>query len=173
MFTTLVIGGLCLVAALAILSHWACYRAGREDGYEQGRADRREGELAERKAERHEARHARTAPRRAPERTSLVQDDPPEPERVSWDRPEAVGGPVEIPGKWYADYMRTRMAAANVVLPEPGTYLPQPGRDSGPGTETLTRLELPATTGEMAAVTDDYIAQMAVDEETFRLGLAT
>ena len=156
MFTVLVIGGLCLVAALAILSHWACYRAGREDGYEQGRGD----QLAERQEKRHEARHARTAPRRAPERTSLVQDDPPEPERVFWDRDEAVGGPVEFDGSTYTEYMRKRLATVDVVLPEPGKYTPQPVRSTAPDTGTMSKVELvDASTGEMRAVTDKFIAE--------------
>lgn len=109
-------------------------------------------------------RHARTAPR-----TALVTPKPtPEPDRITWNRSEAVGGPVEIPGKRYADYMRTRMAAANVVLPEPGAYLPQPGRDSGPGTVAFGKLELPAATGEMRAVTDDWIANMQAEEAADR-----
>lgn len=173
--------GLALLILLCTVTfgyHWSRHD-GYEAGYNEGRADRAHEKLQARREERaRTGRHARAQP---PERSSLVQDDPrhaPQPaeaapERITWDRDEAVGGPVELPGKWYADKMRERRASVDVVLPEPGTYLPQPGRDSSPGTVTFPRLELPATTGEMRAVTDQYIANMAVEEETFRLGLAT
>ena len=180
--------GLALLILLCTVTfgyHWSRHD-GYEAGYNEGRADRAHEELQARREERaRTGRHARAQPPRRPERTALMQDDPrpaPEPaeaapERITWDRDDAVGGPAELPGKWYAERiaasMAVRRAMVDVVLPEPGTYLPQPGRDSGPGTVTFPRLELPATTGELAAVTDQYIADMAVQEETFRLGLAT
>lgn len=189
MFTATVIGGIILIVALLGCAFWCVYRAGRDDGYEariadeaQQRADER---TAARKAERKAPRHALTAPRGDPDKTSLVKS----PARITWERDDAVGGPVEIPGgpslAQYIEAMRAVRTVSPVVLPEPGTYLPQPGRDSGPGTITFAtgpigvpprlREEL-STTGEIAALkadTDAWLADRAVEEESFRLGLAT
>ena len=118
-------------------------------------------------------RHAASKPRQRPN-TALVKPKAPKPV-LPWYRDETAGeprpgDPLQIPGKRYANWMR---GAVDVILPEPDTYKPQPMRDSGAGTETFARLDLPATTGELAAVTDQYLADMAVKEEQFRLGLAT
>lgn len=135
---------------------------GYEDGYDNGHADKQLELLAERKQQRHEARHARTSPRQQPPAPPPARD-------------ETAGAPVELPGRWYAEHIakaiETGRKTATITLPEPGEYQPQAGRDSGDGTLTMARVDLPATTGEMAAITDEYIARMAIEEEQHRLAL--
>lgn len=144
-----------------MLAMWPfAHRAGLHDGYEEGRADRHEAQIAENRARR--GRHERTGPR-----TSLVRELAPDP--AIWERPVEVGGPVALPSRWYAEQMAARWPRryrvttaadiAPVVLPEPGSYPPQPGRDSGDGTLTFPKIRLElATTGEIRAIGDEMVA---------------
>lgn len=121
------------------------YRWARQDGYtaglQEGRSDHAHARLAEQAAARRAPRHARTQPRR-------------DGEQPPWE----------------------------TQLPGPGR--PQPARTSSPGTAILPRggaiaHDLAAagtrprigpitTTGEMAAITDDYIQQMQAEETAYR-----
>jgi Na+-transporting methylmalonyl-CoA/oxaloacetate decarboxylase gamma subunit len=162
------IGGVVLFLAMAVLAIYFYGRLCRDAGYEEGRGDRAQQELAERHAGRRTGRHElRAEPRRHPPRTALVQDGTASPD-IPPAAPDGQAPPWE-----------TR-------LPGPGR--PQAPRDSGPGTARLPRsgsistlldqlgvkprLGLPATTGEIAAVTDQYISDMEADEAAFRVKLA-
>jgi hypothetical protein len=146
------------VAAMTIGSYTT-----REKAYEDGRADAYDGILdrhviepdpeleLEPIAELSPGRHARTQPRQQAA------------------APPVQAGQDQRP-PWYTQI--------------PGPDHPQPGRDSGPGTARLPRfgsiayaleaagvrprLGLPATTGELAAVNDEYIARMQAEEEADR-----
>ena len=146
MYTIVVIGGILLIVALIGVAMWCCYRAGAENEYERGLADGRQELADDHAAERKQAgRHA--APR---EPWPTWSDARNELERRRAARTATVAADL-----------------APVVLPEPGTYLPQAGRDSGPGTVTMAKIpEELSTTGEIniyRARTDDFIARMALD----------
>lgn len=164
MFTGLVIGGCILITALVAFSYWCVYRAGREAGYEEGRIDRAQEVLSA----RHAARHARTQPRAALARGGESSSSP----RLAQRPAEGIMEPSA--NRWYLPPpgpVRSHTSAADiapVILPAPGAYLPQPRRDSGPGTIAMARLALPATPGEMAAVTDEWIERMQAEEAAYR-----
>lgn len=164
MFTGVVIGGIILIAALVAFSYWCVYRAGRERGYEECRLDRAQEALSA----RHAARHARTQPRAA-----LARGGESSPAPHPAPRP-AEGIMEPSANRWYLPSpgpIRSHTSPADiapVILPAPGTYLPQPRRDSGPGTIAMARLALPATPGEMKAVTDEWIERMRAEEAAYR-----
>jgi hypothetical protein len=83
-------------------------------------------------------------------------------------------------------YERNRVSLSRLERAENEIWGPLPGPDpcetwlaeiTAPGTERLAlsgelrRLEI-ANTGAMAAVTDEYIARMAAEEDAYRQGLA-
>ena len=103
-------------------------------------------------------RHAKTQPR-----TSLVKipDDPP------WDGGPSTREPYETWAEARREHQLRRLTPthvsaagiAPVILPEPGTYLPQAGRASGDGTGTMPRIRLQtASTGEIRAIGDELVA---------------
>jgi hypothetical protein len=152
------LAGLVLCLFMAVLAIYFYGRHQRDIGYEEGRADRHTAQLAEQT----ENRAIRTGRHR--------QGQP----RASAPRPPAPPDGDQQP-PWYTE------------IPGPGR--PQAARTSGPGTAKLPRfgsiantleaagirprLGLPATTGEMAAITDDYIAGMQAEENAYRQGLAS
>lgn len=142
------------------------YRWARQDGYQagyyQGKADRAQQQLAQ----RHTARHARTQPR-----ASLTgQQETAFPELPAATPPAAL--PHSEDNAWYLPPpgpIRSHTSADKISAVQlPGPSRPQPGRDSGPGTLTMARIALPATTGEMAAITDEYIERMQLEEAEHR-----
>lgn len=167
------IGTLALSLAVGLTLCTLGYRWARHDGYDagynEGRADRAQEELAE----RHTARHARTTPRQAtsgpggPVKAPAgsrrrngqqsARDTTPTIRQGSVEGPAGPGQDEQPPWnaqRWYSEI--------------PGPDRPQPGRDSGAGTLTMARIELPATTGEMAAITDEYIERMQLEEAEHR-----
>lgn len=187
------IGMLVLALAVGLALCTFGYRWSRHDGYEAGYNEGRADKATEVMAERHTARHAKTEPR-----TSLV---------AGRERAATAARPVPAEDSgWYVPPpgpIRSHTSAvsiAPVILPEPGTYLPQAGRDSHPGTAMLPRfgsvgyaldaagvrprLGPLATTGEQRAVTDEFVTQLAADtgmwlaqraaeDEAYRAGLAS
>ena len=141
------------LACLKLGYHW-----GRDDGYAAAEDDRK---IA--RAEARRGRHARTQPR-----TSLIREPAPDP--AIWERPIEVGGPVPLPSRWYAEQIakrsggRYRVTSAadlprEVVLPEPGTYLPGPRRSTSPNTVTFPKVQLDtASTGEIRGLGDAMVA---------------
>jgi len=165
------IGGLVLFLAMAVLAIYFYGRMCRDSGYEDGRTDaymeiRPEPAISAPDGEREPGRHRMSQPRAS----APVPAEP-----------DAPAPPAEQP-PWYTELPPWRMQ-----IPGPGR--PQAARTSGPGTAILPRfgsiafaleaagvsprLGLPATTGEMAAITDDYIADMQAEEDAYRQGLAS
>lgn len=169
------------------------YRWARQDGWEAGllggRADRAQNELAERHAARRTGRHeSGTAPH-----TSLVRDQtaspdtPPAPrdETPPWETRTPAPGRAPLPSSGTIAIAVTRALGDPLETLEdvnrvrvngidPFLFAPQaaPDKNGAADTGTMTRLNLPATTGEMAAVTDQYIADMETEETAYRVGLA-
>lgn len=148
------IGGIVLVAALLTFGLYAFYRAGREAGYEEGRADRAQAQLAERRAQRREpGRHARTQPRQQP----------------PWHT--GTPGPAALPSGGAIAVMVARWQAAKpaVTPPRVDTVLltPEaaPDKTGAPDTGTMPRV---TDTGEIAAITDQFIADLELREAAHR-----
>jgi hypothetical protein len=144
MMTWILLGGLAAIVALLGLAGYALYRAGREDGYEQGYADAREEKLTEdRQARAQKAgRHRMSQPRAdlplqpaavTPEpKTSLVRSG----YRDSWHLPAVF---------WTAKDGPDKRGAAD--------------------TGTLAKV---TSTGEMAVLTDSFIADLEMREAAYR-----
>jgi hypothetical protein len=154
--TFIVISGLIVFAALIGFAMYCCYRAGREDGYEQGRADRLVADDVARRG-----RHAKSQPRAStspasaaadssstpnPTRTALVRSG----YRDSWRAMyPPTGGPVELPR---GGAIVTAADIATVLLP------PSPAPDKTGADDTGVMLKV-GDTGEMKAVTDRWISE--------------
>ena len=135
MMTWILIGGLAAIALLVGLAIYAAYRAGREDGYEQGYGDARQEKLTEDKRVRAEkaGRHRMSQPRAS---TS------PAPAAVT---PDPKPGPVRLPsggaiGVFLARNYRAARGVDTVLLaPQPSPHL-----TGAADTGTMTRVHLPA-----------------------------
>src|SRR5271165_4462912 len=128
MLTWYFIGGVVLFVACLALAGWSLYRAGRESGYEEGRADAYtecRGMMETRAPGWPGPRHAKSQPRAsAPSPPAAVP-----PERTGW--------------------FETALLAPS----------PAPAVDGAEDTGTMGRVKLSTgDTGEMRAVTDDWIA---------------
>jgi hypothetical protein len=156
MITYEAIGGLVLIVALVVFAMWCCYRAGLDTGYEQGRGDRHEADLAESRR----GRHAKSQPRTSspapaavvPEpRTSLARSG----YRDSW----FTAGPVELPSGGAIGVFLNRANPA-VTAADISTVLlpPAPAPDLNGADDTGTLLKV-GDTGEMKAITDKWIAE--------------
>jgi hypothetical protein len=164
--TVIVISGLIVFAALIGFAMYCCYRAGREDGYEQGRADRLVADDVARRG-----RHAKSQPRAStspasaaadssstpnPTRTALVRSG----YRDSWRAmyPQ-TGGPVELPHSGSIAVFLARHKEA-VTAEDISTVLlpPAPAPDKTGADDTGVMLKV-GDTGEMKAVTDRWISE--------------
>ena len=138
--------GLIMAATLLasiLLTGWTCFRAGREDGYEEGRADRAQEKLTERRSAA--PRHARTAPRRDREGMAVAPPGPFPP--VPAARPP-----------WY-QYVQPRTPGTQVP------YRPQPSGTSPRAiTGTMPRVHLTGDddTGEIRRIGAETLA--AIEE---------
>jgi len=174
------IAGLVLFLAAAVLSIYFYGRMCRDSGYDEGRADAYTEILTERVPDPDDPEAVIEQPRESAGRHRMSQPRasapvPPE--------PDAPAPPAEKP-PWSTELP---LPPWRMQIPGPGR--PQAARTSGPGTAILPRfgsvacvlevagvsprLGLPATTGEMAAITDDYIAGMQAEEDAYRQGLAS
>jgi hypothetical protein len=153
MMTGILLGGLAAIALLVGLAIYAAYRAGREDGYEQGYGDARQEKLTEDRRVRAEkaGRHRAGQPRAAalPSQPAAVQ-------------PDLKPGPVKLPSGGAIGYMVARYAAAKpavdtvLLAPQPSPALTGA---ADTGTMTKVRLSDAPDTGEFKAVTDAWIAE--------------
>ena len=141
------IGGITLVILLLTAAMWAFYRAGRETGYEEGRADAYAEKLAENRAAR--GRHAMSQPR------AEAPAPAPELARVTPEREP-----------WYQVFHATPAAPAataiDTVLLTPEAA---PAKNGAPDTGTMPRV---TDTGSIPAITDTFIADMEAREAAHR-----
>lgn len=139
MMTWILIGGLAAIALLVGLAIYAAYRAGREDGYEEGRGDRLEERAEEQKAGRHRMSQPRASTSPAP--AAVTPDPKPGPAQPS-------GGAI---GVFLARNYRAARGVDTVLLaPQPSPHL-----TGAADTGTMTRVHLPADvtdTGELRAI---------------------
>lgn len=95
MMTWILIGGLAAIALLVGLAIYAAYRAGREDGYEEGRGDRLEERAEEQKAGRHRMSHPRVS---SPSPELAPADAQPEPTPgLAWNIDTVLLAPQPAP----------------------------------------------------------------------------
>lgn len=138
MMTWIFVGAVLLIAALIGLALYSCYRAGREDGYEQGHADALEADHAERTAA--PGRHRMSHP------------------RVSSPSPElapADAQPEPTPGlAWNIDTV--------LLAPQPSPHL-----TGAADTGTMTKVSI-TSTGDMPVLTDSFIADLELREAAYR-----
>ena len=152
--------GLIMAATLLasiLLTGWTCFRAGREDGYEEGRADRAQEKLTERRSAA--PRHARTAPRRDREGMAVAPPGPFPPvpaARPPWYR--------HVPPRTWTD----AASIMPVLWAAPGTQVPYRPQPSGTSpraiTGTMPRVHLTGDddTGEIRRIGAETIA--AIEE---------
>jgi hypothetical protein len=151
MITFEAVGGLVLVVALTALAMWAFYRAGRETGYEEGRADAYAAALERRPAP---GRHRVSQPRAALPLPPAAGR--PVPARSRQPKPSRTG--------LVADARDSRGALTTVTAADIGeVFLPPqaaPSKHGAARTGTMPRVQLTAgaTTGEIRAVGDELVA---------------
>ena len=170
MFTIYLIGGLVLIVALIGLAIYSAYRAGFDNGYEDGRADAYLEIHPERTISAMPSpRHAKSQPRVSvtspapspaaaqPEpKTSLVRSG----YRDSWFTP----GRVELPaggaiGVFLARH-RDAVTAEDIGPVELAAPSPAPDLNGAADTGTMPKVELAVgDTGEMRAITDAWISE--------------
>jgi hypothetical protein len=160
MMTWILIGGLLAIAGLLGLALYACYRAGWENGYEEGLADALERkpvlEDAPLEGKAH-GRHAMSQPRAGlPLRPAAAQPEP-KPART-----------VLVQGWYTAPPQRSRAAVTAADIP-PVFWPPQasPSKHGAAETGRMLQLSDVATTGGFRAVTDDYIARKAAETDAY------
>jgi Na+-transporting methylmalonyl-CoA/oxaloacetate decarboxylase gamma subunit len=163
------IGGVVLFLAMSVLAIYFYGRLCRDAGYEEGRGDRHEEQLAEDRAERaaragrHRKGQPRTAaapppgtedkPARVPLRATLVQDWYRAVDIYNGKRAAKGLPPVDERGR----AIGTVTSIDTVLLaPEPAPHL-----NGAADTGTMTRIHLDAgTTGEIRAVGDELVAKI-------------
>lgn len=151
-----------LALVILLLTLTIGYRTAHSDGYEagynEGRADRAQMELEERRAERSQ--------RRARAGTSPGRDEDASPVARPARRPAERRPQRSVPA-----VSRGHVSAADLrPVAIPGPLRPQPGRDSGAGTMTMPAVR---STGELRAVTDAWIADMRASEAAYRKELTS
>jgi hypothetical protein len=167
MMTAIVISGLILFAALIGFAMYCCYRAGREDGYEQGRADRLVADDVARRG-----RHAKSQPRASTSPASAAADSSsaPKPTRTALVRSgyrdswramyPPTGGPVELPRSGSIAVFLARHQDA--VTAEDIEEVLLPGSQASPdlnGADDTGRMIKVTDTGDLPKITDAWIAE--------------
>jgi hypothetical protein len=152
MMTWILIGGLAAIALLVGLAIYAAYRAGREDGYEEGRGDRLEERAEEQKAGRHRMSQPRASTSPAP--AAVTPDPKPGPVRLP------SGGAI---GVFLARNYRAARGVDTVLLaPQPSPHL-----TGAADTGTMTKVSI-TSTGDMPVLTDSFIADLELREAAYR-----
>ena len=152
MMTWILIGGLTAIALLVGLAIYAAYRAGREDGYEEGRGDRLEERAEEQKAGRHRMSQPRASTSPAP--AAVTPDPKPGPVRLP------SGGAI---GVFLARNYRAARGVDTVLLaPQPSPHL-----TGAADTGTMTKVSI-TSTGDMPVLTDSFIADLELREAAYR-----
>jgi Na+-transporting methylmalonyl-CoA/oxaloacetate decarboxylase gamma subunit len=149
------IGGVVLFLAMSVLAIYFYGRLCRDAGYEEGRGDRHEEQLAENRAAR-AGRHRMSQPRVSPSPPPAALTSP-----ASGPAPAAPPPPRD-PATWYEVFHDTPSAAA--AAPAIDTILlapqPAPALDGAEDTGTMPRVQLDlASTGELRAITSAWIAE--------------
>ena len=152
MMTGILFGGLAAIALLLGLAFYATYRAGREDGYEEGRGDRLEERAEEQKAGRHRMSQPRASTSPAP--AAVTPDPKPGPVRLP------SGGAI---GVFLARNYRAARGVDTVLLaPQPSPHL-----TGAADTGTMTKVSI-TSTGDMPVLTDSFIADLELREAAYR-----
>jgi hypothetical protein len=152
MMTWILIGGLAAIALLVGLAIYAAYRAGREDGYEEGRGDRLEERAEEQKAGRHRMSQPRASTSPAP--AAVTPDPKPGPVRLP------SGGAI---GVFLARNYRAARGVDTVLL----APQPSPALTGAADTGTMTKVSI-TSTGDMPVLTDSFIADLELREAAYR-----
>lgn len=144
--------GTVLTVLVVIAGYWLCWHLAYKDGWDDGRDYEQERQYMK-------SIRARSAAERSRERRGSSLPAAP---WYTQAPKHAVSRPRRV--------VTTADDIAPVIVPHGATtvpWFPQPGRTSGPGTVTMPKLAL-TSTGEMRALTDDFIEGMAAREEAYR-----
>jgi hypothetical protein len=176
MMTWILIGGLLAIAGLLGLALYACYRAGWENGYEEGLGDALERKPVLEDAPLEDARlegkargrHAMSQPRAGlPLRPAAALPEP-KPARVALAR-------SGYRDSWYQVFHDTPAKAASraavTAADIPPVFWPpqaSPSKHGAAETGRMLQLSDVSTTGGFRAVNDDYIARMQIEEADYR-----
>jgi hypothetical protein len=154
MMTGILIGGLLAIALLLGLAFYATYRAGREDGYEQGYGDARQEKLTEDRRSRAEraGRHRAGQPRAWPSPAPAAVPSDPRPGPVTLPS----GGAIGVFLARHKDAVTARDIDTVLLAPQASPSLTGV---ADTGTMTKVKLSTDPDTGEMRAVTDAWIAE--------------
>jgi hypothetical protein len=141
---------------MSVLAIYFYGRLCRDAGYEEGRGDRHEEQLAENRAAR-AGRHRMSQPRVSPSPPPAALTSP------ASDPAPAAPPPPRDPAAWHEVFHDTPSTAA--AAPAIDTILlapqPAPALDGAEDTGTMTRIHLDAgTTGEIRAVGDELVAKI-------------
>jgi Na+-transporting methylmalonyl-CoA/oxaloacetate decarboxylase gamma subunit len=144
------IAGVVLFLAMSVLAIYFYGRLCRDAGYEEGRADKHEEQLAEDRAERtaRAGRHRASQPRASAPSAWFTRSTDPRPGRVQLPTGGAIGVFLGKPAVTGTD---------TVLLPPE----PAPQLTGAADTGTMTRIHLEtATTGAIRAVGDELVAKI-------------